>query len=204
MPALCDSRPAPGAVLSRGRERLAPARRPTTRGTRKTAPALARTTFGLNGSTVPAQQITPVTPVAPAMRRAAPRLPGSRTSTQTTTRRRACSSLKWERPVGLARKQLGQSPAYRLDDRAHRLRAHGVGDPVHDPGTELEDRHSQLGRSVHHGGRWAPTNATPKPQRAPRPVSPASKAASTSFAPSATKACSLSRTLERRIRRRRR
>src|ERR1017187_10748821 len=93
-----------------------------TSGTRNSAPALARTTFGLNGSTVPSQQITPETPVAPAMRSTAPRLPGSRTSTHTRTT--PCPELGPDRdkssssPMSTARSEEHtselQSPMYRV------------------------------------------------------------------------------------------
>ena len=58
---------------------------PTTTGVWKIDPAEARTVFGLVGSTVPSQHTTASTPAASAVRIMVPALPGSRTSTHTTT-----------------------------------------------------------------------------------------------------------------------
>src|SRR5437588_1794929 len=57
---------------------------PSTTGTWKSAPAEARTVFGLVTSTEPRQKITPWAPAASALRIRVPALPGSRTSTPTT------------------------------------------------------------------------------------------------------------------------
>ena len=70
----------------RGRSAGSP---PATTGRWRTEPAEARTVFGLKGSTVPAQQTTASAPAASALLITAPALPGSRTSTQTTTKRGA-------------------------------------------------------------------------------------------------------------------
>ena len=58
---------------------------PSMTGTWNNDPAVDRTVLGLVGSTVPSQQITASTPAASAVRITVPRLPGSRTSTHTTT-----------------------------------------------------------------------------------------------------------------------
>ena len=81
-------RPPPPGGAGRGRRaRRGPRRRSpaTTTGTWSTEPAEARTVFGLKGSTVPSQHTTPSAPAASATRMTAPALPGSRTSTHTTT-----------------------------------------------------------------------------------------------------------------------
>src|ERR1700734_3824180 len=64
---------------------VAAAAPPATTGTLNRDPAVARTVFGLVGSTVPSQHTTASTPAASAVRITVPRLPGSLTSTQTTT-----------------------------------------------------------------------------------------------------------------------
>ena len=66
--------------------RTSPASPPTTTGTCRTEPADARTVLGLKGSTVPSQHTTASAPAASATRITAPALPGSRTSTHTTTK----------------------------------------------------------------------------------------------------------------------
>src|SRR5581483_8022652 len=59
---------------------------PSTTGTWKSAPADARTVFGLVTSTEPWQKTTPWAPAASALRISVPPLPGSRTSIPTTSR----------------------------------------------------------------------------------------------------------------------
>ena len=88
----CPSVASPSGPAPRARRTGSPA---ATTGRWKIIPAEARTVFGLKRSTDPAQHTTPPAPAAPALRMMVPRLPGSRTSTQTTTRsgrRRSSSS----------------------------------------------------------------------------------------------------------------
>ena len=98
---------------------------PATTGTWKSEPAEARTVFGLVGSTVPSQQTTASTPAASAVRIIVPALPGSRTSTQTITMEPPPTS---------------SSGAGRYADHGQdRLGRHRVGDPLDDPGRQVED-----------------------------------------------------------------
>ena len=90
-------RPAPAARRRRRRSRSPPcARRPTrearprfaaTAGSRKSAPMLPRTTFGLVSSAVPFSATTPAAPRPSAERRIVPTLPGSCTPSSTRTGR---------------------------------------------------------------------------------------------------------------------
>src|SRR5437764_930121 len=100
---------------------------PSTTGTWKSAPAEARTVFGLVTSTEPRQKITPWAPAASALRIRVPPLPGSRTSTPTT---RSLGSAPWPaatsaRPGG--RRRATASTGWGVTVPAPRARTPGAG-----------------------------------------------------------------------------
>ncbi len=95
-------------------------------GTWNTAPADARTTLGLNTSTVPSSTTTRAAPAASATRRIVPRLPGSPTPAATTAQ-----------PVTARERHV--APA---SDRQHGLRRHGRGDPLEHARSQLAHRHA--------------------------------------------------------------
>ena len=147
---------------------------PATTGTWKSDPADARTVFGLVGSTVPSQQTTASTPAASAVRIIVPALPGSRTSTHTTT-------IDWS----LTSSRAAGSEAHH---RHHRLGGDGVGHPLDDPGARSKTRTPAANASsttaataglarpsgatytdstADAGVQWPPTAARPLPPPAP-------------------------------------
>ena len=105
-----------------------PARRgrtSTTTGTWNSAPAEARTTFGLKTSTEPTVSTTASAPAASAERRMVPTLPGSARPAATTTNPPRRRPTAFQLDVGA------------LHHGQHRLRRHGGGHPLDDPGRQL-------------------------------------------------------------------
>ena len=154
--------------------------RPPGRGT-ASRPWPARTS-DWSGSTVPSQQMTASTPAASAVRISVPRLPGSRTSTHTTTR---VAPSRESRGVG----RVGHHGQQRLG-------GHRRGDPLHHAGGEVEDpsplAEDPVGHVDHGRGRrplgshvdrldrtlrrpWPPT-AVPHPRPPPPARWPAGRA----------------------------
>ena len=99
------------------------ARSVATTGTWNSAPADARTTFGLSTSTVPGVTTTTSTPAASAERRIVPRLPGSPTRSATTTK----SAALEHRRVRRRHADDGEQPGRRVRGR----------DPLGHAGPEL-------------------------------------------------------------------
>ena len=112
----CDEVPtsaSPAAATSSSVRR----RRP---GTWNSAPAEARTTFGLNTSTEPGVTITASTPAASAERRIVPTLPGSARRSATTTKAAAPSVSGDRRPAARRPRTAGWASRWRRRARSRR------------------------------------------------------------------------------------
>ena len=156
--------------------RSAPTRgRRRARARRNSAPADARTTLGLNGSTEPAVSTTPSTPAASAERRIVPRLPGSAIRSATTTRSAAARSSAGGGMRTTARTGCGDSVE---------------ATPLDHPGAELERAADPV------------TGSVPTATNSASISHPASTASTTSWRPSTTNAPSSERELRRPSRRR--
>ena len=101
----------------------------TTSGTWNSEPAVARTVLGLYGSTDSAAKTTAWAPAASAARSTVPALPGSRTSTRTST----------SEPGRAADQTAAGGCVQHGQHGEHRLRCHRVGDPFEDAGGQWED-----------------------------------------------------------------
>ena len=115
-----------------------------TTGTWNSAPADARTTFGLNGSTEPGVSTTASAPAASAERMIVPRLPGSARRSATTTKSAAPSGSVGDRRLG--------------DDGEQRLAASRWTRPARPRRRQLEHRAGTGDRRARRG----PTRLTPR------------------------------------------
>ena len=108
-----------------------------TTGTRNSAPADDRTTFGLKGSTLPGVNTTRSAPAASADRSTVPRFPGSLTRSSTTTKSAAAS------------RSAGVPSGAHEHDRDRVLRCLGARNPFEHAWGQLEHRTAALYTWLH-------------------------------------------------------